>query len=149
MLPAGLSISLSQRYCRKPTAPEPRTSILLNEVSSNSPTRERAGLFDETSFSKIEVRGSGAVGFLQYLCDNDIDKPAGSIVYTSMLNPRGGIECDFTITRLEIDRFLIITGTAFGQHDISWLRINLPESVSVADVTSNLACIGLWGPLAG
>jgi len=111
-------------------------------------TRERAGLFDETSFSKIEVSGHGAVAFLQYLCDNDVDKPAGSIVYTSMLNPRGGIECDFTITRLEIDRFLIITGTAFGQHDLSWLRINMPELLSVADVTSNLACIGLWGPLA-
>jgi 4-methylaminobutanoate oxidase (formaldehyde-forming) len=113
-------------------------------------TRERAGLFDETSFSKIEVRGPGALALLQYLCANNIDKPAGQVTYTSMLNPRGGIECDFTVTRLAADRFLIITGTAFGQHDLSWIQLNMPEdgSVIVEDVTSSRACFGLWGPRA-
>ncbi|HEY6041476.1 MAG TPA: FAD-dependent oxidoreductase, partial [Anaerolineae bacterium] len=75
-------------------------------------TRERAGLFDETSFSKFELRGANALASLQHLCDNDIDKPAGSVIYTQMLNQRGGIECDFTVTRLGSDRFRIITGTA-------------------------------------
>jgi 4-methylaminobutanoate oxidase (formaldehyde-forming) len=67
-----------------------------------------------------------------------------------MLNPRGGIECDFTVTRLETDRFLIVTGTAFGQHNLSWIRLNAPEdgSVLVEDVTSTRACFGLWGPRA-
>jgi 4-methylaminobutanoate oxidase (formaldehyde-forming) len=113
-------------------------------------TRERAGLFDETSFSKIEVRGPGALALLQYLCANNVDQPVGRVIYTSMLNPRGGIECDFTVTRLETDRFLIVTGTAFGQHDLSWLRLNMPEdgSVFVEDVTSTRACFGLWGPQA-
>ena len=117
-------------------------------------TRERAGLFDETSFSKFEVRGpstgsGGALAALQYLCDNDIDKPVGSVVYTQMLNPRGGIECDFTVTRLAADRFRIVTGTAFGEHDRSWIRLNLPDdSVVVEDVTSQYACFGLWGPRA-
>ncbi len=113
-------------------------------------TRERAGLFDETSFSKLEVRGPGAGACLQYLCANDVDKPAGNIVYTSMLNRHGGIECDFTVTRIDGDRFLIITGTAFGEHDRSWIRMNMPEdgSVSIEDVTSTRACIGLWGPRA-
>ena len=113
-------------------------------------TRERAGLFDETSFSKIEVRGPGAIPFLQMMCANDLDKPVGSVVYTSMLNPRGGIECDFTVTRLARDRFFIIAGTAFGQHDLSWIRLHLPEdgSVTVEEVTSSYACLGLWGPRA-
>jgi glycine cleavage system T protein len=113
-------------------------------------TRERAGLFDETSFSKIEVRGPGALALLQRLCANNVDQPVGRVVYTSMLNPRGGIECDFTVTRLEADRFLIVTGTAFGQHDLSWIRLNMPEdgSVWVDDVTSTRACFGLWGPRA-
>ena len=73
-------------------------------------TRERAGLFDETSFSKLEVVGPGALGLLQRLCGNDVDKPVGSVVYTSMLNARGGIECDFTVTRLGPSRFRIVTG---------------------------------------
>jgi 4-methylaminobutanoate oxidase (formaldehyde-forming) len=111
-------------------------------------TRENAGLFDETSFNKIEVRGPGALKYLNYLCANEIDHPVGTVVYTECLNKRGGIECDFTVTRLAEDRFLIITGTAFGQHDISWMRLNMPEdgSVAVEDVGSSYACIGLWGP---
>jgi len=113
-------------------------------------TRAVAGLFDESSFSKIEVRGPGALKLLQYLCDNDIDKPVGSCIYTSMLNARGGIECDFTVTRTAPDRFLIITGTAFGQHDLSWIRLHMPAdgTVSVDDVTSSYGCFGLWGPRA-
>ncbi|MBI3362664.1 MAG: FAD-dependent oxidoreductase, partial [Chloroflexi bacterium] len=113
-------------------------------------TRERAGLFDETSFSKIEVLGPGACAFLQRLCANDVDKPVGTVVYTQMLNPRGGIECDFTVTRLAEDRFMIVTGTAFGTHDITWLRLNAPTdgSVYINDITSARTCFGLWGPRA-
>jgi len=113
-------------------------------------TRRGAGLFDESSFAKIEVEGAGSLACLQYLCDNDVDRPIGSIVYTQMLNRRGGIECDFTVTRLAEDRFLIVTGTAFGNHDLGWIRKHLPEdgSVRVRDVTSARACFGLWGPRA-
>ena len=113
-------------------------------------TRATAGLFDETSFNKIEVRGPGALAFLNRVCSNNIDQPVGVVVYTQCLNQRGGIECDFTVNRIAEDRFLIITGTAFGQHDISWLSLNMPEdgSVSIEDVGSAYACIGLWGPKA-
>ena len=113
-------------------------------------TREAAGLFDETSFNKFEVRGPGALKFLNYVCANDIDQPLGTVVYTQCLNPRGGIECDFTVTRLAEDRFFIITGTAFGEHDRSWLNLNMPEdgSVTIEDVSSFYACVGLWGPKA-
>ena len=113
-------------------------------------TRSAAALFDETSFAKIEITGPGALGFLQNLCDNDIDKPVGKITYTQMLNRRGGIECDFTVTRLGEERFFIVTGTSFGHHDMGWIRRHAPEdgSVTVADVTSSRACLGLWGPVA-
>src|SRR4051794_13798868 len=94
-------------------------------------TRQAAGLFDESSFAKIEIEGPGALGFLQRLCANDIDKPVGSITYTSMLNQHGGIECDFTVTRRDANRFLIVTGTAFGNHDLGWMLRHLPEDGSV------------------
>ena len=112
--------------------------------------RENAGLFDETSFNKLEVRGPGALAFLNHVCANQIDQPVGSIVYTECLNKHGGIECDFTVTRLADDRFFIVTGTAFGQHDLSWLSLNMPDdgTVSIDDVGSTYACLGLWGPKA-
>jgi 4-methylaminobutanoate oxidase (formaldehyde-forming) len=111
-------------------------------------TRHAAGLFDETSFAKIEIAGSGACDFLQRLCANDVDVPAGRIVYTSLLNRRGGIEADLTVTRVATDRYLLVTGTAFGQHDLAWLRKHLPDDGSVVlnDTTSSRVCFGLWGP---
>jgi glycine cleavage system aminomethyltransferase T/glycine/D-amino acid oxidase-like deaminating enzyme len=112
--------------------------------------RETAALFDETSFAKIEISGEGAADFLERLCDNRVARDVGAITYTQMLNPRGGIECDFTVTRIAEDRFRVVTGTAFGQHDLAWIREHAPEdgSVSVDDVTSKHACLGIWGPAA-
>ena len=89
-------------------------------------TRDAAALFDESSFAKIDVHGSGALAFLDGLCANLIDRPIGSVVYTQLLNRRGGIECDLTVTRLADDRFQLVTGTAFGAHDLGWLRRHLP-----------------------
>lgn len=113
-------------------------------------TRERVALFDETSFSKIEVIGPGAFAFLQSITDNQMDQPIGTITYTQMPNPRGGIECDLTVTRLASDHFQIITGTAFGLHDLTWIRSHAPTdgSVYVNDITSSRCCIGVWGPRA-
>jgi glycine cleavage system aminomethyltransferase T/glycine/D-amino acid oxidase-like deaminating enzyme len=112
--------------------------------------RERAALFDESSFAKIEVAGPGAADYLEWLCDNRVARGVGQITYTQMLNARGGIECDFTVTRVEEELFSIVTGTAFGNHDLSWIRRNAPVdgSVRVSDVTSRWACFGLWGPRA-
>jgi glycine cleavage system T protein len=112
--------------------------------------RESAALFDETSFAKIEVSGPGAAEFLERMCDNRVARDVGAVTYTQMLNDRGGIECDFTVTRVAEDVFRIVTGTAFGRHDLAWIRRHLPDdgSVRVDDVTSRYACLGLWGPAA-
>jgi glycine cleavage system aminomethyltransferase T len=113
-------------------------------------TRERAGLFDESSFAKLEIAGPGGAEFLARLCDNDVARDVGAITYTQMLNRRGGIECDFTVTRVEEELFSIVTGTAFGNHDLSWIRRHAPQdgSVRCADVTARWACFALWGPRA-
>jgi glycine cleavage system aminomethyltransferase T/glycine/D-amino acid oxidase-like deaminating enzyme len=112
--------------------------------------RERAAVFDETSFAKLDVTGEGAAEYLERLCGNHVAREIGRITYTQMLNARGGVECDFTVSRLAEDRFRIVTGTAFGQHDLAWLRQHAPDdgSCRVEDVTSDYACFGLWGPQA-
>ena len=111
-------------------------------------TRRTAGLFDESSFAKIEVAGPGAAALLEWLCDNKVAREVGAVTYTQALNARGGIECDFTVTRIAEDAFLIVTGTAFGSHDLGWLRKHAPKdgSVRITDVTGQYACFALWGP---
>ena len=113
-------------------------------------TREGSCLFDETSFSKLEVSGAGALSLLQRLADNDVDKPVGSVTYTQLLNDRGGIECDLTVTRLGQERFMLVTGSAFGLHDLAWVRSHVADdgAVKVDDLTELYACFGLFGPNA-
>jgi 4-methylaminobutanoate oxidase (formaldehyde-forming) len=115
--------------------------------------RDTAVLFDETSFSKMELRGRGAAGFLDRVCANEMDQPVGSVIYTQLCNERGGIECDLTATRVADDRYFVVTGTAFGNHDLGWVRKQqelLPEgdAVTVHDITAAYACFGVWGPRA-
>jgi len=110
--------------------------------------REAVALFDESSFAKIEVAGPGAAALLERLCDNRVARGVGKVTYTQMLNRRGGIECDFTVTRVAADVFGIVTGTAFGRHDLAWIRAHADSDVTVRDVTAASACFALWGPRA-
>ena len=118
--------------------------------------RDRVVLFDETSFSKMELSGPGALSFLERICANRIDRATnavGAVTYTQLCNARGGVECDLTVTRLATDRFLLVTGTAFGNHDLGWIckQLELLEPsapVHARDVTSAYACFGVWGPRA-
>jgi glycine cleavage system aminomethyltransferase T/glycine/D-amino acid oxidase-like deaminating enzyme len=112
-------------------------------------TRQSAGLFDESSFAKIEIDGRDAAGFCAQVFAGHVDRPLGAVVYTQALNERGGIEMDVTVTRLAADAFQVVTGTAFGTHDLAWLRRHARRTgadVRIADVTGGWACFGLWGP---
>ncbi len=108
--------------------------------------RTSAGLFDESSFAKIEITGPDAAAFCARVFAGDLDRPPGAVVYTQALNARGGIEMDVTVTRLASDAFSVVTGTAFGPHDLGWLRRGAGPGVRITDVTSAWACFGLWGP---
>ncbi|MFQ5806167.1 MAG: FAD-dependent oxidoreductase [Phycisphaerae bacterium] len=112
--------------------------------------RERVGVFDQTSFANFVVVGRDAEAALSWICANDVSKPAGRLTYTEMLNSRGGIECDLTVSRLAEDRFYITTGTAFGTHDTHWIESNIPEGLDahLFDVTSSNAVLGVMGPRA-
>jgi len=112
--------------------------------------REAAGLFDQSSFAKFLLLGPDAAKALEWICANRIDRPVGSLVYTQMLNPRGGIECDLTVARLAEDRFYIVTGTGFATHDFCWIERSIPagQSAQLVDVTSAFATLSLMGPQA-
>ena len=112
--------------------------------------RERVVVFDATPFTKLEVEGRGALAFLQRIAANQMDHPIGKVTYTAMLNDRGGIECDLTVTRIDQDRFWVVTGGGVGMHDLAWIRRQMPAdgSVHLTNLTSGMCCIGLWGPAA-
>ena len=112
--------------------------------------RERVGLFDQSSFAKFLMVGPDAAAALTWICANDVDKPVGAVTYTQILNDRGGIECDLTVSRLDEDQFYIVTGTGFATRDFDWIRRAIPEGsrAYLVDVTSAHATLSLMGPKA-
>jgi heterotetrameric sarcosine oxidase gamma subunit len=108
--------------------------------------RERLGIIDMTSFGKLELSGPHALALLEAVCDNRIDKPVGSVVYTQLLDERGGVVGDVTVTRLAEDRFRVVTGAGAVDSDRGFLELRGDQAVD--DVTDELAVIGIWGPEA-
>jgi len=120
------------------------------EGAEHLAARSSAALVDITPFAKFDVHGPDACSYLERISANRIDRPVGSIVYTAMLTPRGGIRCDLTITRKAGDLFRVVTGGGSGQHDLAWMRgqILAGERVSITERTGGLFALGLWGPRA-
>ena len=112
--------------------------------------REKVALFDQSSFAKFELRGEGAESALSWICANNVAKPIGSLIYTQMLNSRGGIECDLTVVRIAEDAYYIVTGTGFRTHDAAWIRQNIPAGcvAELKDITEDWATLSLMGPHA-
>jgi len=112
--------------------------------------REAVGIFDQSSFAKYEMTGPDALKALDWICANDVGKPAGRLIYTQLLNSRGGIEADLTVARLAEETFYVVTGTGFRTHDLGWIEDHLPEGLDVTlrDVTEDFGTLSLMGPKA-
>ncbi len=112
--------------------------------------RNAAVLIDQTSFAKFTLKGPDAVTALNWIAAGNVDRPVGSLIYTQMLNDKGGIEADVTVARVAEDEFYIVTGTGFATHDFDWIARNIPAAArcSLVDATSGSAVLSLMGPQA-
>ena len=110
--------------------------------------RQNVGVVDQSSFVKFRIRGRGALATLQKVAGAEMDAPAGKVTYTQLLNARGGIEADVTVTRLGEDDFYLVTGSGFGRHDVSFLLRHAPGdgSVTIDDVSSAYGVLNVCGP---
>ena len=119
-------------------------------IAEQRATREAVALYDQTSFSKLFLQGRDALGVLQLLCANDIDIPVDKMVYTALLNNRGGFESDLTVIRLAQERFLIITGSAQATRDMDWISRNIDSNkvAILTDVSAQFCVLSLMGPRA-
>jgi sarcosine dehydrogenase len=112
--------------------------------------RERVAVFDQTSFAKFMMVGEDAEQALSWIAANDVSKAPERLVYTQMLNGKGGIECDLTVGRLAHDEYYIVTGTGFATHDFDWIKRSIPAGLDarLIDVTSAYGVLAVMGPLA-
>ncbi|ASQ03386.1 GcvT family protein [Sinorhizobium meliloti WSM1022] len=126
-----------------------RQNWFENQREEHLAVRSGVGLFDMTSFGKIRVEGRDAQAFLQRLCANEMNVDPGRVVYTQMLNTRGGIESDLTVTRLSQTAFFLVVPGATLQRDLAWLRKHVrDEFVVITDVTAAESVHCVMGPRA-
>jgi len=118
-----------------------------NAKAEHLAVRNNVGLFDMSSFGKIRIEGRDALKFIQNICANQMDVEAGKIVYTQMLNSRGGIESDLTVTRLSETAFLAIVPGGTFIRDIGWMQKHLGDlNVVLTDITAGEAVLSIMGP---
>jgi 4-methylaminobutanoate oxidase (formaldehyde-forming) len=124
-----------------------RPGYFENVAAEHRAAREAVALFDLSSFAKLEVAGPDALDVVQRVFASDLDVPDGKVVYTTMLNARGGIEIDLTVTRLARDRFLVVTPAVTQGRTLHWIRAHVHGAAAVVtDVTSALATLAVMGP---
>jgi 4-methylaminobutanoate oxidase (formaldehyde-forming) len=119
-------------------------------IDEKRSTREAVALYDQTSFSKLLLQGRDALAVLQRLCANEIDVPVDKMVYTALLNERGGFESDLTVIRTGPQRFLIVTGSAQTTRDQDWInrQIAPDDHAMLTDVSAMYSVLSVMGPKA-
>jgi glycine cleavage system aminomethyltransferase T/glycine/D-amino acid oxidase-like deaminating enzyme len=112
--------------------------------------REAAGVIDLTAFAVFDITGPGALDAVQRTCVAQCDVAVGKVIYTPVLDHKGGFRSDLTVMRLGEDHFRVVTGGAHGMADRKWFADQLPAdgSAELTDRTDELSTIGLWGPRA-
>src|SRR3984957_8533191 len=144
---SGLLDRYAGRLMERPAEWESRWwSPIIN--AEHLALRDACGLIDLSAFAIFDVIGPSALDVVQTLAVAQLDVAPGRVVYTSLLDERGGFKADLTIMRLAPDRFRVVTGGATGMSDAKWIADHLPAGAALADLTSAWTTIGLWGPRA-
>ena len=104
--------------------------------NEHNTVRNQSGLFDQSSYAKFLLQGNDAESVLQRICANQMNVPIGKIVYTAMLNSRGGIESDVTITKLSETSFMIITGPGVSSRDFYWIESHINENGGIINAAT-------------
>ena len=125
-----------------------RQNWFSHSAQEHMAVRQEVGLFDQTSFAKFLLQGADAEPVLQRLMANDVAVAPGSLVYTAMLNAKGGIVSDLTVNRISEDAYMIVTSAGSVTRDYTWMRRHIPDDAraTLTDVSSSYAVLSVMGP---
>ncbi|NKQ19231.1 glycine cleavage system protein T [Brevibacillus laterosporus] len=111
--------------------------------------RTKAGLFDVSHMGEVEVKGEGALYYLQRLTTNDVSKlEDGQAQYAAMCYPDGGTVDDLIIYKKRDHDYLLVINAGNIDKDFAWMQENITENVTVTNISSKIAQLAIQGPLA-
>ena len=110
--------------------------------------REACGLVDLSAFAIFDITGPAALEAVQSLVVAQAGVRTGRVIYTSLLDEKGGFTADLTVMRLGAQHFRVVTGGATGMSEKKWFAGHLPPGAQLEDLTSAWTTLGVWGPRA-
>eukprot|EP01060_Flectonema_neradi_P032426 TRINITY_DN514_c14_g1_i1.p1 TRINITY_DN514_c14_g1~~TRINITY_DN514_c14_g1_i1.p1 ORF type:complete len:843 (+),score=126.43 TRINITY_DN514_c14_g1_i1:39-2531(+) len=122
--------------------------IVNNEVIQ---TTTKCSIFDVSSFSKFSIQGKDAEKFCDFVCGANMSIEINDLIYTSILNDKGGYISDVTVTRIASDHFYVVAPTTHATKDLSFLRQRAAEynfCVGISDTTGATGVLAVQGPLS-
>ncbi|MFQ5466264.1 MAG: glycine cleavage system aminomethyltransferase GcvT, partial [Thermodesulfobacteriota bacterium] len=118
-------------------------------IAEHLMVRSSCGLFDVSHMGEVEITGPGAVGAVQRLFTNDIEKVSGGgCQYTLLCNPEGGVVDDCIVYRFTDERVMVVVNGANTEKAFRWIRSNLPDRAEARDASGDYALLALQGPAA-
>ncbi|TLS36350.1 glycine cleavage system aminomethyltransferase GcvT [Pseudalkalibacillus caeni] len=109
--------------------------------------RTKAGLFDVSHMGEIEVKGTGALEFLQLTMTNDVSKlKEGGAQYTAMCYEDGGTVDDLLIYKKADDQYLLVVNAANTEKDFNWLKEHAGNDVTLENISDKIAQLAIQGP---
>ena len=125
-----------------------RQNWFPHSASEHMAVRQAVGVFDQTSFAKFLLQGADAEAILQRIMANDVAVEPGRLVYTGMLNAKGGFVADLTLNRVSEDTYMIVTSAASITRDHAWIKRHIPDGAraTLTDVSSSYAVLSVMGP---
>ena len=137
-------------YFNKQTDPEmsfSKPDWFENVKQEVMAAHQKAALFDVSSFGKIDIIGTQAELFMQYMCASNMSRLPGSAIYTAILNERGTYQSDVTVQRIAKNHYRVFTGTNAIKRDLAWFTSHSSEyDIEISDCTEKYAVLGLMGP---
>ncbi len=120
-------------------------------IEEHLAVRNAAGLFDVSHMGEVEVKGGGALAFIQELTINDASKLVnGQVQYSAMCYPHGGVVDDVTLYRFDHDHYLFCVNAANTDKDFAWMEEVLEEGnfpdVTLRNVSERVRPAGPAGP---
>ncbi|MDB4222880.1 glycine cleavage system aminomethyltransferase GcvT [Granulosicoccus sp.] len=117
-------------------------------VNEHHAVRNKAGVFDVSHMTIVDVTGAGARQWLRKLLTNDVSKLSdGRALYSCMCNEQGGVIDDLIVYSLGEGDYRVIVNAGTREKDIAWFEKRKTEDMSF-EVKDNLALIAIQGPEA-
>jgi aminomethyltransferase len=122
-------------------------------IREHQAVRSSAGLFDLGHMGQVDVRGPGALDYLQSITTNDVSALGpGDAQYSLLPNERGGVIDDIIVYRRpDGDGYMVVVNASNRVKDVAWMRQQAQRSnvdVSVEDISARTGMIAIQGPRA-